>query len=277
MDFSKYMIVTDLDGTFLHKGKTVARNMEAVARFTANGGLFTMATGRIYETIENAVPNAAAWINLPAILCNGAYLYDYATACPRSQTFFTPADAKRLLDFIRTQCPDAAWRVSTPTGMRAERAAGFILRDIEAYGAENVQIAPTETWRLDDWYKLVFRAEWQELAVLRERFEAQFGDSRLIAFNSGHHFLEVQYRDCHKGTGLEKLRAYTDLSARTVIACGDFENDIEMLKAADVAVCPANAQESVKAVSDRVLCASEDGLIADVIEAIEAGTLEKRA
>lgn len=277
MDFSRYMIVTDLDGTFLHKGKTVARNMEAVARFTANGGLFTMATGRIYETIENAVPNVAALVNLPAILCNGAYLYDYTTARPLAQTFFSPADAERLLDFIKTQCPEAAWRVSTPTGMRTERAAGFILRDIEAYGIENVQIAPVETWHLDDWYKLVFRAEWQELAVLRERFEAQFCDSRLMAFNSGHHFLEVQYRDCHKGTGIEKLRAHTDLCARTVIACGDFENDIEMLKAADVAVCPANAQESVKAVADRVLCACEEGLIADVIEAIEAGTLEKRA
>ena len=46
-----------------------------------------------------------------------------------------------------------------------------------------------------------------------------------------------------------------------------------MLKEADVAVCPANAVDEVKAVSDLVLCDCREGLIADVIEAIEQGRI----
>ncbi|MBO7375623.1 MAG: HAD hydrolase family protein, partial [Clostridia bacterium] len=45
--FRGYMIVTDLDGTFFgpHAAR-IERNIEAVKRFTAGGGIFTVATGR---------------------------------------------------------------------------------------------------------------------------------------------------------------------------------------------------------------------------------------
>ena len=58
-----------------------------------------------------------------------------------------------------------------------------------------------------------------------------------------------------------------------MIACGDFENDIEMLAAADISVCPANACDKVKAIADYQLCSCGEGLIADIIEGLENGTL----
>ena len=50
-------------------------------------------------------------------------------------------------------------------------------------------------------------------------------------------------------------------------------DDIPMLKAADVATCPANAMEEVKELCDLVLCPCDEGVIADVIEAIEDGRI----
>jgi hydroxymethylpyrimidine pyrophosphatase-like HAD family hydrolase len=73
---------------------------------------------------------------------------------------------------------------------------------------------------------------------------------------------------------LQKLKKHLNgTKKRTVIACGDFENDTEMLKAADVAVAPENALDSVKEVADLVLCHCQEGLIADVIERIERGEI----
>lgn len=47
--FEGYLIVSDLDGTFLGKqSRIVERNVEAVRYFTENGGLFTFATGRAF-------------------------------------------------------------------------------------------------------------------------------------------------------------------------------------------------------------------------------------
>ena len=49
---------------------------------------------------------------------------------------------------------------------------------------------------------------------------------------------------------------------------GKFDNDLEMLKAADISVCPSNAKQSVKDICDHCLCSNNEGLIADVIEKI---------
>jgi hydroxymethylpyrimidine pyrophosphatase-like HAD family hydrolase len=47
---------------------------------------------------------------------------------------------------------------------------------------------------------------------------------------------------------------------------GDYENDLTLLRAADVAVCPANAHPDVKREADMVLCHHDEGVIADLIE-----------
>ena len=44
-------------------------------------------------------------------------------------------------------------------------------------------------------------------------------------------------------------------------------------QAADVAVCPENAMDAVKEIANYTLCHCKDGLIADVIEKIEAGEI----
>ena len=54
-----------------------------------------------------------------------------------------------------------------------------------------------------------------------------------------------------------------------IYAVGDYENDIEMLKASDVSVCPANAMEYVKKSADMTLCDCNGGVIADLVEIIE--------
>lgn len=277
MDFSGYAIVTDLDGTFLHHGNIVPKNIEAVQYFTANGGIFTIATGRIKETIGEAVPQVERLINAPAVLCNGSYLYDYTRQTSTGETFIDKKDAEALLAFIKKECPLVSWRVSTPRGMRACSDTGYIARDMVAYGKEAFEILPSlDAWPLDDWYKLVFRADWEEKLKIKALFEQHFEGHRLMAVSSGNHFLEVFYRDCHKGEALKKLRATADFSGRTVIACGDFENDMEMLQAADIGICPANALPHVKAVADYVLCDSGEGLMAAVVDAIARNDLKKR-
>ena len=54
-DFSDILLITDLDGTFFGAGgKLVPRNLEALARFRAGGGQFTIATGRLHLNIRGS-------------------------------------------------------------------------------------------------------------------------------------------------------------------------------------------------------------------------------
>lgn len=278
IDFSDYLIVTDLDGTFLARGGggVPQRNLDAVARFTAGGGLFTTATGRLHMTVRGAIPQAAALFNAPAILANGAYLHDYRTNTHLCEEFLTPEQAVQVLAFIKKYAGDIPCRVSAPYTMRTATPYGPVARDMQFYASDELEIKPYQEWQLDDWYKIVFRGEPHELAALRAHAEAFFGEEFGI-FATGKTLLEIQPVASTKASGVKKLRKLMGSDARTVIACGDFENDIDMLRAADIAVAPANALDSVKAVADYVLCDCDEGLIADVVAGIEAGIFIKKA
>ena len=127
---------------------------------------------------------------------------------------------------------------------------------------------------MGDWVKIVVRGEGEAFFAARDRFNDLLGH-RLTATTSGSKLWEVQKPEITKALGIEKLKkAYNGVgNDRIVIACGDQGNDLAMLKAADVAVAPANATDAVKAVCDHVLCHCNDGVVADVIEAIEQGKI----
>jgi hydroxymethylpyrimidine pyrophosphatase-like HAD family hydrolase len=84
-------------------------------------------------------------------------------------------------------------------------------------------------------------------------------------------FFELQKKGCTKATG---LRFVADRLAERMghpvitVAVGDQENDLPMLMAADVAACPDNAVETVKAVCSLHLCDHDEGCIAHLIEGL---------
>lgn len=276
-DFSRYFIVTDMDGTLLDRSSQIPeRSLDAIRRFVAGGGHFTVATGRPHVLLT-PVPSPENILTAPAIAVNGAYLYDFRTGKCLMEQFITPEAAADVLDFLNTEFPHVPWRVAAPAAaVRTATPFGLLLHDMEVYTPKNVAVMPYEAWPLDDWQKVVVREEPDVLDAVRARAEARFG-GLLDIFLTGSRLLEMQPVGCSKGAALQKLCGLVGDEDLTVIACGDFENDIEMLRAADIAVAPANAIDSVRAVADMVLCHCDEGLIADVVAHIEAGTLKKRA
>lgn len=277
-DFSKFLIASDLDGTFLNKEvKAVPRNLEAIAHFRAHGGLFTVNTGRAHTTVLSSIPDAAHILNSPGALCNGAYLYSYQTGEFLFEELLPPTDVAEILDFCRTRYPDVGLRgilrdrilVYEPDGIEPSRVFGYeqgiVVFDL-----------PLKDWPTQEWYKLVAHSTPEYIAEMRREFKATFGD-RFGTTSSSAKVVEIQLPHSSKAVGLEKMRRLApEIASRTIIACGDFENDIPALKAADIAVCPANAMDEVKAVCDLVLCHCDDGLIGDIVEAIEAGKIRPK-
>ena len=274
-DFSKFLIASDLDGTLLNKnGEMVQRNLDAIARFNAHGGRFTLNTGRPHITIEPTTGDPKKIFNAPSSHCNGAYLYDFQTNEYFFEELLSPNDAADLIAFAKQYCPDIAYRANAREQIRFLVPEGVEIPPAVGY-AEGIVVydLPQQDWLMDDWYKVVFVSNPERILQLRRDFEHAFGD-RFGRTTSSVRALEVQLPHSSKAVGIDKMRKLTpELGARTVIACGDFENDIPMLKAADVAICPANALDEVKEICDLVLCHCDEGVIADVIEAIEAGKI----
>ncbi|MEE1329409.1 MAG: HAD hydrolase family protein, partial [Oscillospiraceae bacterium] len=71
MKYDKIALFTDLDGTLLNGRRQVSdENLQALARFTAEGGLFGISTGRAPSNALDVLPPLP--INTWSVFLNGA-------------------------------------------------------------------------------------------------------------------------------------------------------------------------------------------------------------
>jgi hypothetical protein len=100
-------------------------------------------------------------------------------------------------------------------------------------------------------------------------YVAEKGWSGVDFVRSSKEYYEILPLNISKGTGLRKMREVCGFEDFTVVAVGDYNNDIEMLKAADVGMCPSNGVDDVKKIADVVLDVScEENAIAAAVEYI---------
>ena len=272
-DYSRYLIVTDLDGTFFGKGaRLVEENLTAIEGFKAAGGHVTVGTGRVPTNIRKDIPLCGELFNAPAVTANGAFIYDLSTDELLQSTPMDPESVLAAARLVESLNPRVGMRVSTGKYflVNRDRLNDAILRDIggdpDKYAGE---VLPLSAWRTEGagWYKMVFRGEYEDLISVRPAVEATFGDTFEYSVSSPR-FFELQKKGCTKATG---LRFVADRLAEALghpvvtVAVGDQENDLPMLMAADIAACPANAVEIVRSVCSLHLCHHDEGCIADLI------------
>ena len=269
-EFENILIVSDMDGTFLgERGRVVQRNLDAIEKFKARGGKFTFATGRTHHNIEKAVGRVSDVANAPAITVNGACIYDFSAGLSIGDFKIESRNAMEVARYVRERYPDIGMRCSTDYGFLTDKACGLVIKDFESFlsaGCGVSRTLPVSEWESETIYKIVFRGEADELLQLRRRIEPVFGNEFEFVTSSPR-FLEMNAKGCSKAVGIEFLRRYYGENIK-IYAVGDYENDIEMLRAADVSVCPANSLEAVKEISDVCLCDCRDGVIADLYERI---------
>lgn len=269
--FDHVLIVSDLDFTFLGaKGALVPRNIEALERFRALGGKFTIATGRRLYDAKRAIPTLEQIANAPAILANGTILYDIAAQEMIDCGVMDFDRAYELVKFMRRHLPHIGIRVTTDTCVLTDCITEMLQKDCPYDQPWRYRVLPLQTWEPQTFYKVVCRARPEETEQFKALFLEHFGEE----YNWCHSektIFEIQKKGYNKGIHIEKLREYYRRRGVDVkiYVCGDYENDLEMLREADVAVCPENAIDSVKDVCDLCLCDHKQGVIADLIEHIE--------
>ncbi|MDD3403383.1 MAG: HAD family hydrolase [Hespellia sp.] len=78
--------------------------------------------------------------------------------------------------------------------------------------------------------------------------------------------IEINSPGINKGIGLLKLGEYLGIKREEIMACGDGENDIEMLREVGFGVAVKNAESGVKAVADYITGSNDDEGVAKAIE-----------
>ncbi len=262
---SNIVILSDMDGTFLPSSKKPSqRNLEALEAFKSFGGRFSIATGRALQAAHQYFDEIK--VNFPAILCNGGLIYDILEAKELGSVYL-PKYAREITRKILEDNADIGCEVVLLNDLYVPQ-----MNEEERVHNEICKIIPTICSSIydvpDNWYKVLF-ADKQDRMDKLEDYVSKQGFGNVDFVRSAKQYFEILPLNVSKGYGVELLReTYCDKD--DIIVCmGDYNNDIEMLKAADIAVCPSNAVKEVKEICNIVLKSScDEDAFAELIDII---------
>lgn len=238
------------------------RTLAAIRRAREAGVHVILVTGRMFRSVAPYL--AQAGIDDPVVCYQGAVVAD-----PVTGTFL------RHVPIPRADALDA---------MEAVIAAGFHLNcyvDDELYVAEETPealryavfqnlalhvVGDLRAWLSADPTKLVAVGDPQALDELEAELKLRFGH-RLFISKSLPYFLEFAHPDVNKGSGLEFVAERLGFTAAETVACGDGENDREILDWAGYAVAVANAHPQILARADAIVPSDREEGVAALLEA----------
>lgn len=269
--FDGILFCTDLDGTILKSDRTISKeNLDAIEYFKSEGGKFTFITGRMpffasqfYDIIR---PNA------PVGCINGGGLYDYKKG-EYIQTTELSKKVFELIDVIYDNFPNIGIQVNTFHNVYFYRDNQAMqdfrkltrLPDLVKHYREVTEPIAKIVFVSDNDAELLATQKMLEEHPLAEDFTFVRAEKTLF---------EILPRKMGKHRALEALaEAFSNITK--TIAIGDYNNDITMLKAANLGIAVANATPDTKKVADLVTVSNEEHAIARVIEDLSNRKLSK--
>ena len=269
--FQNILIASDVDGTILWDYNYIhPDNFKKLRYFCNNGGHFALSTGRSHKDIFIVAQPLKEYVNMPCILCNGTYLYDFVSDQILNPFFLDPMPLIEAFRFVKERYPEIGMRATSPRGFLCPTEDDIAIKFLEKSGLTHLtERLPIKEFEKEKLFKSVFTsADAQKLLLLQEELREKYGAVYDIML-SGKTILEILPKGISKKTQFPYLKT---IYPGTELWCiGDFHNDLEMLEGADVAVCPENAVDEIKAICQLQVCHCKDGAIADMIDQIEQG------
>lgn len=244
--FEGVLIVSDIDGTLTNSNQELsAENKEAIEYFKSEGGIFTIATGRLVDYFKEK--EFQMLVNCPAILLNGAAVYDFKKEefiyLKKFHNDFLEV-YKEILKFENFNKIDFCFQDKTRNS-----------QDVDIKNCKEL-------------CKIVTVVENEQTALdLREKLLCKFLKTHEV-FRTWSTGVEVLPKGATKGNCIEILRKHLK-NIKTVAAIGDFENDMSLLEKSDIAFAPENAFEELKQKADYIVSHHNNHAIKDLIEILE--------
>jgi len=263
------LIVSDVDGTLIEKGKdtTTPENMRAIERARKAGVPFTLASGRTFQAMKRW--RQSMGLTEPFVCSNGAQIRDERQIYYFS-SFSTDTLRKivELVDGLGVQqyiysneaicctCEDL-----NNTVLKIWGAGGMTTDELRLVGSREEMIRATEGkaqtvigWAFDE----------EKMQGMLDGVHAMGGI--VSAANTLDYNMEFMQPGITKGSALYHLAEHYGIGVENILALGDAGNDIEMLRNAGVGVAMANASDEAKAAADYVVGSCSESGLAEAIE-----------
>ncbi|MBO5060543.1 MAG: HAD family phosphatase [Clostridia bacterium] len=269
--FDGILLCTDLDGTLLDDNCRVsAENKKAIDYFKKEGGLFTFVTGRVPSgarlMLEHVQPN------IPAVTFNGAGVYDFEKD-ELLWGVYLDEKAKDVVAYVEEKIPEVGLIICTDRQVHFSKMNKWVDKYIKD---ENAPLITTPYLEVKEpWKKVILVVSTETIPEIKR----VIAESEFYGFydfmQSSPVYYEILPKGARKGTGLERLVQLIGADKNRVIAVGDNENDISMIKTAAFGIAVANAAESLREIADMVTVSNNESALAKIIDALDSGEIKK--
>jgi Cof subfamily protein (haloacid dehalogenase superfamily) len=260
-----YLFITDLDGTLLNSKQEISMvNKNAIKEFQENGGLFTIATGRMEKAVETFVKELN--INIPMILYNGAKV-----VCPLSGETLMEKHLDTPIEVIQKVNELAKNEVGVLFYQDKEVFTTTKNKYIYEYEEkEKVTVEINEDVFLKPITKVLLIGECEKLKSLETTIHNWNVPVDLIYSEAT--YLEILPLGSSKGEAVRFLKKHLNHSTMYTICIGDNLNDLSMLHEADRGIAVENAHPELKEIADHVTVHHEQHSLANVLMRLGKGT-----
>ena len=266
------LIATDLDGTFVDsKKQMIEENVKAFAECAERGIQIVPTTGRTKVGIPDAIKT------LPgvryAITNNGGVVVDLETGEELCSCRLDSELAAKVMEIAKDSADDIMYDAYID-GIGYSRFEFFENLEHYLYDPGILDLVKLTRRPVEDNIAYVktcgcgvekinmFFVDMEARARMRAQLSEVPG---ILVTSSLPNNLEINAYGADKGTALLWLAEYLNIQREEVMALGDGENDLSMIRAAGIGVAMGNAEEHVKAAADYITATNDEAGVAAAV------------
>lgn len=263
------LYITDLDGTLLRSDTSLSEyTVKTLNALTERGVLFSYATARSFASASPLVKDLR--LSVPAIIFNGVFIVDprtgkrlventYSEECRRmarelfisekiAPLVYSHINGEEKVSYLENRLDDVKNYVDSRSGDKR-------LRPVGDYNA---------LFEGEIFYFTVIDP--RDIPILDKAFTMENGFSRNVQKDTYDDMIWYEIYDS-SASKANAVRQLAELVRADEIVCfGDNNNDISMIRAADIGVAVENAVEALKSAADIIIESNDNDGVARFIE-----------
>lgn len=265
------LLAVDMDGTALRNDHiTISeRNLKTIQKAIDLGIIFVPATGRMKNHYPEALFQLSGWKY--GITSNGAAVYDFESDALIESAFIETELMIQLLDlldhyhlFYEVYCNGSSfidnWKLNCLEEFGVTELEKQFLKG-KCRGVDDIREFLKQPDSHAEKIYIPYLTPLVHTKVYNRLLEFPVAITSSVDTN-----LEVNSLEANKGNALKKLCRTLGILPQQVMAIGDNNNDIEMLKFAGISVAMKNGDEKTKECADYITDTNEQDGVSAAIE-----------
>ncbi len=253
--YSGYLLCSDFDSTLAVNSVIPQKNLDAIKYFCDEGGIFSVVTGRNVGFLEKYTPDLC--LDAYVACLNGAEIYHFPTKKLINATI-VPESTKEKMSTILSELD-----CITDVRVFGIYESTIVYKTAPDFFERVMTLLEQPARKLLIHSNTPFNSS--DMDYIKSVFGVQFEIARSWA-----HGVEILNVISTKGIAARQMAQL--VGAHTLICIGDYENDLSMLKAADISYAVENAMPEIKEAAMHVTVSAQEGAIAAIIDELSHTT-----